>query len=339
VKFPAVLVTYRFSGFLDDVYSTLVVRLHHSDAFEQDQLWRYAADFKTNTGKQLGVKLNRRAPGVGELDVFFDPAVAIEEKIIFSKYVHEHLLQHARDVERLRHYVCPNCQTPVGNRELAMQRLNDWLQGRPVQADGTKLFKIGKRKKELPSIICANCEQRVQLWDEMEQWFANPEIQQRVREMQAESEIELSNQSKERALVGEVISTVALANQISREFSVSDHGIDMEIEFVDDNYEATGAKLYLQLKSGDSYLHKRKKDGTEVFTIKNERHVRYWMNQIAPVLLVIRNSEGEVRWMEVREWLRHESDNGKKQVKQIIFEGERFDVMSVRRWRDRVLAG
>ena len=58
----------------------------------------------------------RRAPGVSELEVYFDPAVAMEEKIIFSKYVHEHLLQHARDVERLRHYVCPECGTPVGNR-------------------------------------------------------------------------------------------------------------------------------------------------------------------------------------------------------------------------------
>ena len=339
VKFPAVLVNYRFSGFLDDVYSTLVVRLHHSDAFEQDQLWRYAADFKTNTGKQLGVKLNRRAPGVGDLEVYFDPSVSIEEKIIFSKYVHEHLLQHARDVERLRHYVCPKCGTPVGNRELAMKRLNDWLQGRPSQAEGTKLFRLGKRKSDLPSIICAECEQRVQLWDEMEQWFASPEIQQRVRDMQEESAIELSNQSKERALVGEVISTVALANQISREFNVSDQGIDMEIEFTDDNYEATGKRLYLQLKSGDSYLRKRKKDGTEVFTIKDERHARYWMAQGFPVLLVIRNSEGEVRWMEVREWLRRQSDNGKKLVKQIAFEGERFDVMSVRRWRDKILVG
>ena len=56
-------------------------------------------------------------------------------------------------------------------------------------------------------------------------------------------------------------------------------------------------------------------------------------------LLVIRNSEGEVRWMEVRDWLKRESDNGKKPVTQIVFEGERFDVMSVRRWRDRVLGG
>ena len=31
-----------------------VVRLRHSDAFDQEGLWRYAADFKTNSGKQLG---------------------------------------------------------------------------------------------------------------------------------------------------------------------------------------------------------------------------------------------------------------------------------------------
>lgn len=62
------------------------------------------------------------------------------------------------------------------------------------------------------------------------------------------------------------------------------------------------------------------------------------MAQAFPVLLVIRNSEGEVRWMEVRDWLKRESHNGKKPVKQIVFAGERFDVMSVRRWRERVLA-
>lgn len=125
--------------------------------------------------------------------------------------------------------------------------------------------------------------------------------------------------------------------QISREFSVSDQGIDMEIEFTDDAHEATGAKLYLQLKSGDSYTRKRRSDGAEIFTLKKQRHAEYWMAQAFPVLLVIRNSEGEVRWMEVRDWLKRASENGKKAVKQIVFEGERFDVMSVRRWRERVL--
>ena len=90
---PAALVSYRFNGFLDEIYATLVVRLHHTKPFEQDQLWRYAADFKTLTGKQLGVKLERRAEGAGELVVYADPAIADAEKIIFSRYVHEHILQ------------------------------------------------------------------------------------------------------------------------------------------------------------------------------------------------------------------------------------------------------
>ena len=104
-----------------------------------------------------------------------------------------------------------------------------------------------------------------------------------------------------------------------------------------DTGEETSQKLYLLLKSGDSYLSTRKRDGAEIFTIKEARHARYWMAQAFPVLLVIRNSEGEVRWMEVRDYLKHASDNGKKPVKQIVFAGERFDVMSVRRWRERAL--
>ena len=46
---------------------------------------------------------------------------------------------------------------------------------------------------------------------------AHADDTRRVRATQEESAIELSKQSKERALVGEVISTVALADQISRE--------------------------------------------------------------------------------------------------------------------------
>ncbi|MGZ8248876.1 MAG: DUF4365 domain-containing protein, partial [Methylomagnum sp.] len=168
---------------------------------------------------------------------------------------------------------------------------------------------------------------------DLEACFTSPEMHICERKLQEKSWCELDNESKERALVGDVISTVALAGQICREKTVSDHGIDMEIEFKNNAYEATGQMLFLQLKSGDSYLRKRKGDGAEIFTIKDERHARYWMTQQFPVLLVIRNSDGEIRWMEIRDWLKRESQDGKKPVKQIIFEGERFDVTSVRRWR------
>ena len=63
-----------------------------------------------------------------------------------------------------------------------------------------------------------------------------------------------------------------------------------------------------QLKSGDSYLRERKSDGAEIFTIKDERHARHWMARAFPVLLVIRNAKGEVRWMEVRDRLKRASE-------------------------------
>jgi len=318
VGHPAVLVSYRFNGFLDDIYATLVVRLHHTESFEADELWRYAANFKSlSQERRLGVKLTRRGEGAGELEVYFDPDIPVAEKMIFSRYVHEHLLKTGNEVARLRHYVCPHCKTPVRDRETAMERLAE----------------NGKQA----SILCVKCEKRVPLWDDLEERFAAPEIHQRVLELDRQSQIVLDNADKERTLVGEVISTVSLAGQFCRELAVSDHGIDMEIEFKSDDGEATGQKLYLQLKSGDSYLKRRKRDGAEIFTIKDSRHSRYWMAQAFPVLLVIRNSEGEVRWMEVRDYLKRESDDGKRPVKQIVFIGERFDVMSVRRWRDKAL--
>jgi small GTP-binding protein len=321
VGHPAVLVSYRFNGFLDDIYATLVVRLHHTRPFRQDELWRYAADFKTVLGRKLGVKLTRRAEGAGELEVYFDPSIGVEEKIVFSRYVHEHLLQKGQDIVRLRYYVCPHCGTPVGNREVAMRRLEAWLEKKAADEAAGGVINAWLAKTEMPTIICSECEKRVPLWDELEQSFASAEIQQRVRELQEQSRLVLDNESKERALVGEVISTAALAGQISREFNVSDHGMDMEIEFRDDRGAATGKKVYLQVKSGEAY---------------NDGNVMHWMSQTAPVVLLMRNPGGEVKWMEVREWLKRAGD---KRVKQRVLEGERFDVMSVRRWRDESLRG
>ena len=316
---PAVFVSYRFNGFLDEIYATLVVRLHHTDPFDSDQLWRYAADFTTSKGLRLGVKMARLGEGAGELSVYFDPVISVEEKMLFSRYVDEHLRAYAQDVVRRRHYVCPHCSTPVGNLDVAMKRLQE-----------------GKT-----DIGCLNCDdpgKRVPLWDALEQRFASPELKQRVKELQEQSQLKLDNESKERALVGEVISTVANAGQLSRELTVSDHGIDMEIEFKHDDGTASGKKVYLQLKSGDSYLSQRKRDGVEIFKIDKERHVKYWMDQAFPVMLVIRNSEGDVRWMDVRDWLRKATENGSKKVSQIEFKAERFDVMSIRRLRERVLS-
>ncbi len=51
-------VRYEFSGYLDQIYATLVVRLSYSSAFTNAGLWRYSADFVAADGYRAGIKAN-----------------------------------------------------------------------------------------------------------------------------------------------------------------------------------------------------------------------------------------------------------------------------------------
>jgi small GTP-binding protein len=305
---PAVFVTYQFNGQLDEVYSTLVVRLHHTSAFEKDQLWRFAADFKTQADKRVGLKMTKQAEGAAEISVYFEPDVTDETKVMFIKYAHEHLKLKAQDVVRLRHYVCTHCATPVENRKTALDRL----------------------ERGLKDILCVNCEERVPLWDLIEQKFASEEFRRRVRELEERARVSIDNESKELILVGHAFAIAGEAGQIFRPTPNSDWGIDGEIEFKNGRGEASGKRVYLQLKSGDSYLNARKADGKEVFRIKNARQADYWKAQAYPVMLVIRTSDGTIRWMNVTEYLKRHGAT----KRQVAFAGEPFTALSVTRLRD-----
>lgn len=126
---PNVLVTYRFSGHVEDLYATLVVRLHHTEAFEADALWKDAADFKTQTGQSLGLKLVREAEGAARLEVYFNPDVDENSRLVFLRYVHNHLTEHAQDVVRLRHYACGNKKCKANGHPFSAQAMivKRWL--------------------------------------------------------------------------------------------------------------------------------------------------------------------------------------------------------------------
>ena len=122
---PPAYVRYTFTGSLDEVYTTLVVRLHHTDSFERGQLWRDAADFKTPvTGLRAGLKLERRPESSGAITVFLDPKISIDVMATFMRFVHEHLTderaRRASNVERERFHVCERCENPIDS--LAAQR-------------------------------------------------------------------------------------------------------------------------------------------------------------------------------------------------------------------------
>jgi RNase P subunit RPR2 len=326
-EYPTVFVTYGFAGPLDEIYTTLVVKLSYSDVFKKDQLWKDAADFKTPAGKRVGLAMHKKPEGVAELVVYFEAGVPDDTKVMFIKYVHEHLLMRAQDVTRVRAYTCPHCDTPLENRKAIEIRL----------------------KKGLKDIVCSACEERVVLIDLIEEKFASDEFARRVREMDEKARINLDNESRELILVGHAYAIAGEAGQIYRQYTNSDHGLDGEIEFkvYEDkpsdkkgkasNVEskATGMRLYLQLKSGDSYLYKRKSDGAEIFTIKKERWAEYWQRQAYPVMLVIRTSDGKIRWMNVTDYLKEHSADG-KQVKQVVFDGEPFTAPNLQKLRDRL---
>jgi hypothetical protein len=137
----------------------------------------------------------------------------------------------------------------------------------------------------------------------------------------------LDNQSRELTLLGEMYALVAQAGHIFRMTANSDWGIDGEIEFKDSTGQASGRRLYVQLKSGDSHLATRSGDGEEVFTVRNERHLEYWGQQAYPVMLVIRQSSGLIRWMDISAHLK--LHGGKS--RQIVFRGETVTVDCIRK--------
>ena len=312
---PLVLVTYQFDGPLDEIYATLIVRLHHTAAFEQDRLWRFAADYKTPAGKRLGLKMSKRAEGAAEMEVYFEPDISNEVQVSFLRYVHEHLKIKAQNVTRWRHYVCSHCQTPIDGRKAIEARL----------------------LKGFNDVFCGACGEKVLLLDLIEEQFDSERFYDRVRKLEKQAEYAIDNESRELILVGHTYAIAGEAGQIYRQYTNSDHGIDGEIEFKDHDGKASGKRLYLQLKSGDSYLYRRREDGMRVFTIRNERHTAYWQQQAYPVMLVIRTSDGLIQWMNVSEYLKRESKGGKLSVKRVVYEGEPFTSLSLRKLRDRLL--
>ncbi len=311
LDYPSVFVSYVVKGFLDDIYATLVVKLADSESFQLKELWRDAADFVTLAGDHhMGLKLTRDTGSDGDVSVYFGKGVTREEQVIFANYIHAHLGGTCEEVERLRHYVCPKYHTPKGNPQVLMKKL--------------------LAKKQQADTECDQCGERFPLWDALERKFASEAMRIRVEELQADDVVQLDSRRKGKLLALEVGSRITSADQKWFEIpATEDEGLDMELEFTNDDGKGTGKRLYLQLKSGNSHLTKRKTDGVEIFKIEKQRWVKQWLQQPYPVMLVIGTfSEGDeravgkdklefadVRWMEITSVLNRESQNGTKQVK------------------------
>jgi hypothetical protein len=163
---PNVLVTYRFSGPVDDIYATVVVRLPHTEAFDTDQLWKFAADFRTQTGKGLGLKLTREAEGAARVEVYFTPEVDENSRVVFLRYVHNHLNDQGQNVVRLRYYSCGNARCDAYGQHFTDQSKID-----------RALAPGGKGR-----VFCSDCGKPINLRDILEQKFETDAVKQQARQ-------------------------------------------------------------------------------------------------------------------------------------------------------------
>jgi|GEM_PF-1572043 len=205
--------------------------------------------------------------------------------------------------------------------------------GKPKNSKARKILKeIWKQHNNGQS----KCDEKVPSIDFIEQRLKSDLVARKILAMDETATRELDTQALEQILVGHMMAIAGEANQIFRPVTMFDHGIDGEVEFKDNDGKASGKRIYIQLKSGNSYLRIRKGDGREVFDVTNDRHLEYWVNQRVDVYLIIRQTDemrGDrtIRWMNVAHYLKARKD---KKCRQIIFDGEKLDMKAVYKVRD-----
>ncbi|HEX8116093.1 MAG TPA: DUF4365 domain-containing protein, partial [Pyrinomonadaceae bacterium] len=308
--YPEIFVSYNFAGELQTIYTTLVVRLWYSRQFEQKELWRNAAEFVTTRGKTVGLVMERAGEGLGTISVFFEPDVPDELKVVFIEFVHRHLERYAREVRRDRRYVCPACATAVTDYNAVRRRL-----------DAGREF-----------ITCQVCDERVPLIDHIEQRLGSDPVARKVRDMEERDRHERDTQALEQILIGHMMAVCGEANQIFRQVSLPEHGIDGEVEFKDKDGRPSGKKIYVRLKTDmmNASQIRVKRGDMGAYYFMGEPGINRWAEQPTDVYLVIRSGDGTIRWMNATRHLRER----KWQSVDFVFEGERLDAPAVWRVRD-----
>ena len=90
---PPYLLAISFSGFLDDIYATLVVApSSHQPLRNEKNFGNGAADFENKRQKKLGIQLSRKGRWRRRnYSSTSDPDLSTDTQMIFSRYVQEHL--------------------------------------------------------------------------------------------------------------------------------------------------------------------------------------------------------------------------------------------------------
>lgn len=174
-------VVFRFEGPIDNIYSTLIVRLTRSNRFTRIAAWQSAAE-----GGECTVSLKSDGEGKAELWIGYD-GVPRHLRMQLERFVHAQLDRRATlgTVGRERQYSCPDDNTAFTPEQVA---------------------RVRQRGKE--SILCPVCENSVALVDDYESTLGTDQLTAAMEE------------SADRGRESEAASTVLLGKEEVAEFDV-----------------------------------------------------------------------------------------------------------------------
>jgi small GTP-binding protein len=130
---PVVEVEFTFEGPVENLYTTLVVKLYYGGIFRIKKLWKNAAEFLNARGLVCGFQLQNEGEGQGTLRVFYAEGVRDDDKALFLKIVADHFREKRVEVRRQRIYRCPHCREPVRDRQAVARALERGAKKMPCQ--------------------------------------------------------------------------------------------------------------------------------------------------------------------------------------------------------------
>lgn len=311
---PTILVTYRFSGQLDTIYATLVVRLVYSGAFAKHDLWKNAAEFKTAGGHIYGFMMwrSKSGEGVGEIKVFFEAGVSDDQRLLFLQFVHEHLKKKATDMERVRNYVCPECATPVARERIKQRQAGSWA-----------------------DVLCDRCEYRIPLQDLIEKQFDQDSFLRRVDQLDHAAGIKLDGESRKIRLIGHAAAIAYEAGQIYHMEPQPEFGVDGTIEFKDGSGRPSGRRIGLHFVTTDGDVDDRLGLIARTDLVIQE-NAASWDRLDYDVFLAVVMYDDAIHWASASELLRQ--GEALKEGRIVLSAGEPFTALSLVHIRDRCLA-
>ncbi|MGF1645323.1 MAG: GTP-binding protein [Kineosporiaceae bacterium] len=297
---PQVFTTYTFDGPLDEIYSSLVVRLHHTTHFDSKKLWRDVAELRSNeSGQAVGVRLRRQPDRSGCLDLFADPGASRSDRQILTRFTHEHLNRHATEVQRYRVYTCQACGHVARDTDLVARKIREGA----------------------ARIRCQNCGQLIDLVDDLEREFGSPELRDRVIEQERRAQEAIDRATRLQTMVFDVMATVARAGQRPTQVGRPFPGV--EITFVDDDRQPSDRQVFVHLDPDTRH-------DTDAIDLNPD-----WAKHPTPILYGVQGpDEGTIHTMDLSDALRKGTAGATRNVP---FDGRRFDVAAVLALRERLL--